>query len=60
VVEIPEAKTKVVSWYILWPEIQPTWVTVVGARAAGTQPYFSAHPGQLPLLKDKPESPPPA
>jgi hypothetical protein len=60
VVDISEAKTKVVSWYILWPELPPTWVTVVGARAAGTQPYFSAHLAQLPLLKDKPESPRPA
>jgi hypothetical protein len=56
VVDIPEAKTKVVSWYILWAEGPPTWVTIVGTRAAGTQPYFSAHLTQLPLLKDKPAS----
>jgi hypothetical protein len=40
VVDIPEAKTKVVSWYILWPEGPPTWVTIVGVNAAGSQPYF--------------------
>ena len=60
VVDIPEAKAKVVSWYILWPEGPPTWVTVAGARAAGSQPYFNAHLIQLPLLKDKQESRPPA
>ncbi len=56
VIDIPEAHAKVVSWYILWTEGQPTWVTVVGAKAAGSQPYFSAHQLQLPLLKEKPES----
>lgn len=53
VVTIPDLKAKVVSWYILWPEGSPTWVTVVGARVAGSQPYFNAHLLQLPLLKDK-------
>ena len=56
VVDIPEVKVKVVSWYILWTDLQPTWVTVVGARFAGSQPYFSAHMIQLPLLKVKSES----
>ncbi|MCZ7556092.1 MAG: hypothetical protein M5R41_06795 [Bacteroidia bacterium] len=56
VIDIPEAQAKVISWYILWTEGQPTWVTVVGAKAAGTQPYFSAHLRQLPLLTEKPES----
>ncbi len=56
VVDIPEVRAKVVSWYILWPEGQPTWVTVVGAKAAGSQPYFSAHLIQLPFLKEKAES----
>ncbi len=56
VVDIPEAKMKVVSWYILWAEGPPTWVTVAGARAAGSQPYFSAHLTQLPLLKNRPAS----
>ncbi len=60
VIDIPEAKMKVVSWYILWPQGPPTWVTIVGARAAGSQPYFNAHLIQLPLLKDKPESQMPA
>jgi hypothetical protein len=53
VVNIPEVRANVISWYILWTEGQPTWVTVVGARAAGSQPYFSAHLIQLPLLKEK-------
>ncbi len=56
VVEIPEAKAQVVSWYILWAQGPPTWVTVVGARAAGSQPYFNAHLIQLPRLKEKPAS----
>jgi hypothetical protein len=43
---------KVVSWFVLWPELpQPTWVTVVNARVAGSQPYFQAHLQRLPLLK---------
>ncbi len=56
VVDIPEVGAKVVSWYILWAEGQPTWVTVVGSRAAGSQPYFNAHLIQLPYLKEKAES----
>jgi hypothetical protein len=56
VIDIPEAKMKVVSWYILWPDGPPTWVTIVGVKAAGSQPYFNAHLIQLPLLKDKQES----
>lgn len=56
VVEILETKQKVISWYILWLVGQPTWVTVVGAKACGTQPYFAAHLKQLPLLKGMPES----
>jgi hypothetical protein len=61
VVDIPETGQKVVSWYILFPELpQPMWVTVVGAKAAGTQPYFAAHNQQLPALRKKPPSKPPA
>ena len=58
VVDIPETKQKVVSWFVLWPELpSPTWVTVVNARAAGNQPYFQAHLRRLPLLKSmKPSS----
>jgi hypothetical protein len=56
VVDIPEVRSKVVSWYVLWPELQPTWVTVVGARAAGSQPYFTAHLIQLPALREKADS----
>jgi len=56
VVDIPQAKMKVVSWYILWPEGPPTWVTIVGGKAAGSQPYFNAHLIQLSLLRDKQES----
>ena len=56
VVDIPDVEAKVVSWYILWTDLQPTWVTVVGARFAGSEPYFSAHIIQLPLLKVKAES----
>jgi hypothetical protein len=52
VVEIAAMDQKVVSWFILWPELpSPTWVTVVNARAAGSQPYFQAHLQRLPLLK---------
>jgi len=56
VVDIPEIRARVISWYILWPQGPPTWVTVVGVRAAGSQPYFNAHLIQLPLLKGKPPS----
>lgn len=57
VVEIAEGNQKVVSWFVLWPELpNPTWVTVVNARAAGTQPYFQAHLARLPLLKPMPQS----
>jgi hypothetical protein len=56
VIDLSDAKVKIVSWYILWPEGPPTWVTVVGAMHAGTQPYFAAHMTQLPSLKSKPES----
>jgi hypothetical protein len=42
VVEIPETKQKVISWFILWPVGQPTWITVVGAKACGTQPLFDS------------------
>lgn len=47
---------KVISWYILWPASQPTWITVVNARFAGNQPYFDAHLKQLPLIAGKPDS----
>jgi hypothetical protein len=56
VIEIPETKQKVISWFILWPVGQPIWITVVGAKACGTQPYFTAHLNQLPLLRGMPES----
>ncbi len=55
-IDIPEVRSKVISWYILWSGSQPTWVTIVGARAAGSQPYFNAHLIQLPYLKEKAES----
>jgi hypothetical protein len=56
-VEIEKTDQKVVSWFILMPELpNPIWVTVVNAKAAGTQPYFQAHLSQLPLLRDKPET----
>lgn len=52
IVEIAGTNQKVVSWFVLWPELpDPTWVTVVNARAAGTQPYFQAHLQHLPLLR---------
>jgi hypothetical protein len=52
VVEIPATDQKVVSWFVLWPELpNPTWITVVNGGAAGTQPYFQAHLQRLPLLK---------
>ena len=54
VIDIPELKTKVVSWYILLPKHpQPIWVTVVGVKAAGKQPYFAAHRSQLAALRSK-------
>ena len=60
VVEIEETGQKVVSWFLLWPELpSPTWVTVVNARAAGTQPYFQTHLRHLPSLRGSPASPPP-
>jgi hypothetical protein len=52
VVSIEGTDQTVVSWYVLWPELSdPTWVTVVNARAAGTPPYFQAHMQRLPLLR---------
>jgi hypothetical protein len=57
IVEIEGTGQKVVSWYVLWPELpDPTWVTVVNARAAGTPPYFQAHLRRLPLLRSLPSS----
>ena len=56
VVDIPSTTQKVISWFILWPAGQPSWVTVAGARAVGTQPYFTAHGNKLPLLKGMPDS----
>ena len=51
-VEIAATNQKVLSWFVLWPEVpSPTWVTVVNARAAGSQPCFQAHLQRLPLLK---------
>jgi hypothetical protein len=60
VVDIPESGQKVVSWYILFPEQAPIWVTMVGVQAAGAPPYFATHQKQLPLLRKKPYSKPPA
>lgn len=57
VVEIPETKQRMVSLFILWPSMpQPTWVTVVNGRAAGTEEYFAAHLSRLPKLKAMPAS----
>lgn len=58
VVRIPETEEKVISWFILLPNGRPLWITVVGARAVGTQPYANAHLAQIPLLKAMPESEP--
>lgn len=57
-VDIEETKQKVVSCIILWPMGQPTWVTMVGVRACGTQPYFKAHLNQLATLRGMPYSTP--
>jgi len=52
IVEInPSKEMKVVSLFILWPELpSPTWVTVVNGKLAGTQEYFQAHLQRLPML----------
>ena len=56
---IPETKEKCISWFVILPEApNPVWMTVVGARSAGTQPYFSAHLNQLSELRNKPDSAP--
>jgi predicted Ser/Thr protein kinase len=57
VVNIPEQKQSVVSVYTLLTEHpQPIWVTVVGAKAAGKEPYFAAHRQQLSAVRAKPYS----
>lgn len=44
--------TKVVSWFILFPDRPaPLWVTIVGGSAAGTPAYFQAHNKNLPALR---------
>lgn len=57
VVEMPSLKQKTVSWYILWPKLtNPTWVTVVNGRLAGTPEYFQSHMQRLSALKSMPLS----
>ncbi|MFH1148502.1 MAG: hypothetical protein V1736_12455 [Pseudomonadota bacterium] len=56
-----EKDQKVVSLYILWPELpNPTWVTVVNAKLAGTEEYFKAHLMKLRLLVTAKASPLPS
>lgn len=53
-----EEDQKVVSLFILWPELpDPTWVTVVNAKLAGTQEYFKAHLIKLRPLRTARTSP---
>ncbi len=59
-VTIPKLRTKVISWYILFPKGNPLWVTMVGTKAAGKRPYFDAHFKQLPELRKKAYTPLPA
>lgn len=61
VVDITGTDQRVVSWFVLWPEMpDPTWVTIVNARACGTPAYFQAHLQQLTPLRDAPVTAPPA
>ena len=60
VVDIPDLRQRVVSWFVLFPDHPaPVWVTVVGVQAAGKEPYFAAHQQQLSALRTKPASRPP-
>lgn len=61
VLDITGTDQRVVSWFVLWPELpDPTWVTIVNARACGTPAYFQAHQQQLPPLRGVQVQAPPA
>ncbi len=58
-VDIPETNQRVISWFIIWPDLEALhqWVTIVNAKACdGSQAYFAAHHKRLLALRAMPDT----